>query len=64
MENKKEYFNITSVCREDISALGYKDAESIPDAVMEKIASKMADAYLDNQFWIDLKFMVDEYCSL
>ena len=61
---KKIKFPITSVCREDITALGYKGAENIPDSVMEKIADKMGDAYVSNSFWEDLDFFVGEYCNL
>ena len=61
---KKTSFPITSVCREDIAALGYKGAENISDSVMEKIASKMADAYVSQSFWSDLDFFVGEYCNL
>lgn len=64
METKKEFFQITSVSRDDIAALGYKGAENLSDGVMEKIAKKMADSYVDNQFWIDLECMVDTYCEL
>lgn len=61
---KKINFPITSVCREDITALDYKGAENIPDSVMEKIAEKMRDAYVANSFWEDLDFFVGEYCNL
>lgn len=61
---KKIEFPITSVCREDITALGYKGAEDISDSVMEKIAQKMADAYVTHSFWEDLDFFVGEYCNL
>lgn len=61
---KKDTFHITSVCREDITALGYKGAENISDSVMEKIAQKMCDAYVANSFWSDLDFFVGEYCNL
>ena len=54
----------TSVCREDIAALGYKGAENIPDSVMEKIAEKMADDYIENSFWTKLDYFVGEYCNL
>jgi hypothetical protein len=64
MANKKETFNITSLSRDDIATLGYKNAESISDEMMEKIAEKMANSYIENQFWIDLKYMVDYYCNL
>lgn len=61
---KKDTFHITSVCREDITNLGYKGAEGISDSVMEKIAQKMADAYVEQSFWSDLDFFVSEYCDL
>ena len=61
---RKSSFSITSICRDDITALGYKGAENIPDSVMEKIAKKMADAYVENSFWIDLDYFVEEFCGL
>lgn len=61
---KKDTFLITSVCRQDITALGYKGVEGISDSVMEKIAQKMCDAYVANSFWCDLDFFVGEYCNL
>ena len=61
---KKIKFPITSVCREDITALGYKGAEDIPYSVMKKIAEKMRDAYVANSFWEGLDFFVGEYCKL
>ena len=61
MEHKKVFFHITSVSRDDIAQCGYKDAEDIPDSVMEKIAEKMADSYVENQFWIDLECIVEHY---
>lgn len=64
MSNKKESFNITSLSRDDIAILGYKNVENISDDMMEKIAEKMANSYIENQFWIDLECMVDYYCNL
>lgn len=64
MSTNKEFFKITSLSREDIASIGYKGAESISDSDMERIASKMADAYLENEFWIDLEIMVDMYLHL
>ena len=62
--NRKSKIPFTSVCREDIAALGNEGKESITDSVMEKIAEKMADAYLENSFWSDLDYFVGEYCGL
>lgn len=64
MNNKNETFTIASLSREDITTLGYRGAEDIPDSVMETIARKMGDSYIENQFWIDLECMVDTYCQL
>lgn len=61
---RKSKIPFTSVCREDIAALGYKGAENIPDSVMEKIAEKMADDYIENSFWTKLDYFVGEYCNL
>jgi len=46
-------FPITSVCREDILARGYpkKFVEGLKDWEMEQLASKMADAFLDDLYW-------------
>jgi hypothetical protein len=48
-----EYFPITSVHRADLEGLGY-DVANVDDGTMAELASKMADAYLDQKFWIDL----------
>ena len=55
---RKEYFKITSVARADLEDIGY-DPSFTDDATMERLASKMADAYLDNGFWIDLPILAD-----
>jgi hypothetical protein len=51
-------FKITSVAREDLEGIGY-DTSAVDDATMEHLASKMADAYCDNGFWIDLPILAD-----
>lgn len=51
-------FTITSVCRADLEGEGY-DTSNIDDATMERLASKMADAYCDNGFWIDLPIIAE-----
>lgn len=60
----KEYFPITSLSREDIAELGFKGAENLSDSVMERIARKMADAYLESSFWVDLDIMVSDFTDL
>lgn len=57
-EGEAGYFKITSVCREDLEGLGY-DTSKVDDGDMERLAGKMADAYLDNGFWIDLPIIAD-----
>lgn len=59
---KKEYFKITSVAREDLEEIGF-DTSGIDDDDMERLAGKMADAYLDNGFWIDLP-IIAEYLEI
>lgn len=51
-------FPITSVSREDLESIDY-DASKVDDADMRQLASKMADAYCDSGFWIDLPIIAD-----
>jgi len=53
------YFPITSVHRDDLKGLGY-DTSNVDDGTMQELASKMADAYLNQVFWIDLPIIADE----
>jgi hypothetical protein len=57
-EPKDGYFPITSVHRADLEGLGY-DASGVDDATMSELADKMADAYCENVFWIDLPIIAD-----
>ena len=52
------YFSITSVHRSDLDGLGY-DISRIDDATMLELAHKMANAYCENVFWIDLPIIAD-----
>jgi hypothetical protein len=52
------YFPITSVHRDDLEGLDY-DVTGVDDATMLRLADKMADAYLDSAFWIDLPIIAD-----
>jgi hypothetical protein len=60
MEHDDMYkdFKITSVARADLDEIGY-DTGKVDDDVMERLASKLADAYCDNGFWIDLPILAD-----
>lgn len=51
-----EPFNITSVCRADLEEyLSESQIAKFDDEGMEYLARKMADAYCDQGFWIDLE---------
>lgn len=52
------YFPITSVHRADLEGLGY-NVSKVEDGTMTRLASKMADAYCENVFWIDLPIIAD-----
>lgn len=66
-------FAVTTVCREDIltafedvSDFEYKKVERILDSLtdedMERLASKMGEAYVENGFWGDIKgIFYDEF---
>ncbi|PIR50292.1 hypothetical protein COU79_00200 [Candidatus Peregrinibacteria bacterium CG10_big_fil_rev_8_21_14_0_10_54_7] len=55
-------FPITSVCRADLVEtvkLTEKETLKICDGDMEEIAEKMAEAYCDSGFWIDLPIIAE-----
>ena len=52
------YFPITSVHRTDLEGLGY-DTSAVDDATMLRLADKMANAYLESAFWIDLPILAN-----
>lgn len=53
------YFKVTSVAREDLTGSGF-DTTLVSDETMERLASKMADAYCDNGFWVDLQLIAED----
>lgn len=57
-EVKQECFKITSVARADLEEAGF-DTRKVEDATMRRLASKMAEAYCENSFWIDLKILAE-----
>lgn len=59
---KGEDFPITSVSRQDLLSVGWTDEQikTIPDWKMERLAEKMACAYLENGYWIDLKILAED----
>jgi len=52
------YFPITSVHRTDLEQAGF-DASAVDDKTMRRLAEKMADAYCESVFWIDLDVIAD-----
>lgn len=54
------YFEITSLSRDDFEGRGY-DTSKLSDTDMKYIAGKMADSYVENQFWIDIDYFADYY---
>lgn len=55
---RQEFFPITSVGRDDLKGIGY-NTKKISDSTMRELADKMADAYLETDFWI--AFMTRTY---
>jgi hypothetical protein len=51
-------FDITSVCRADLQDIcTEEEIAKLDDGHMAHIAGKMADAYCDQGFWIDLEII-------
>lgn len=57
------YFQITTVHRDDLEQAGL-DGSHVTDAQMETIADKMADAYTEEVFWIDLKIIAEDCANV
>jgi hypothetical protein len=55
---KEGYFPITSIHRADLEQAGF-DVSAVDDETMMEIAGKMADAYLDQCFWVDLEVIAE-----
>jgi hypothetical protein len=53
----REPFPITSVCRGDLAE--FFTPQQIASIDMAYLARKMADAYCDQVFWIDLKILAE-----
>lgn len=52
------YFPITRVARADLEDIGF-DVSQVKDHTMTQLASKMADAYCESVFWIDLPILAE-----
>lgn len=58
LQNEVEFFNITSVSRDDVNELNF-DGANMTDAQMERLADKMENAYLANGYWDDLRLCAE-----
>ena len=58
IKQEQEYFSITSVCRTDLEGIGF-NTKNVDDSTMIELASKMANAYCEQDFWIDLEILAD-----
>lgn len=59
MDNQMTRFSITSVCRADLEREGF-DVTNVTDDTMSELASKMEDAYVEQNFWTDLKIIASD----
>ncbi len=55
---QKAFFEITSVSREDLEQMGFA-AGQVTNAEMRRLASKMADDYVEHLFWTSLALMAE-----
>ena len=61
---RKNKIPFTSVCREDIAALGNEGKESITDSAIDNMVQKIMDDYAANFYWEDLCLFAKEHCGL
>lgn len=66
-EDKKEYFTITTIHREDLAGvIGEEKANAFTDSDMKHLASKMSDDYLNQLYWESMKtiveFLIEDGC--
>ena len=59
MVNTKEFFDVVSLSREDFNEVGY-DGSNLTDAQMEKIASKVSDAMME-EFWSNIRYWAETF---
>ena len=55
-DRNKEFFEITSVSRDDLLEAGF-DVSKVDDATMRNLASKMADDYCEQLFWSSMSII-------
>lgn len=59
MKREKEWFQITCVHRDDLIEAGF-DGDVVDDTVMERLASKMSDDYVEQLFWIHIGIIAED----
>jgi hypothetical protein len=59
MANTKEFFDVVSLSREDFNEVGY-DGSNLTDAQMDKIASKVSDAMME-EFWSNIRYWAETF---
>lgn len=66
VEKLYQEFKITGVCRADLISQGFTEAEvmKVADINMAHLANKMADAYCENSYWIDLDILAEDVLGL
>lgn len=61
--DKKEFFEITSVSREDLEDVGF-DTSNVTDEQMEHLARMMADDYLEQLFWTSMEIIAEDFIGI
>ena len=59
MKREKEWFKITCVHRDDLIEAGF-DGDAVDDTIMERLASKMCDDYVEQLFWIHIGIIAED----
>jgi hypothetical protein len=61
LKSELNFYEVTSVSKSDLEMI-YKaeDVAKLTDEDMERLASKLANAYCDNGFWIDLEIIASD----
>ena len=53
IDSKKDYFPVSMISRTDVQWKGF-DTSNVTDEMMERIASRMDDIFLDGDYWLAL----------
>jgi len=58
IDSNNDFFEISCIHRDDLESIGY-DTSKVDDAVMKKLASKLAGDYCEQLFWNSLRIFAD-----